>query len=343
MFHISRQHILNAVILILTAALCVSCESEPAKAGSEAMRFAVSDVTRASLTDGSNITKAPFAVFGDMQLHGSSLLTVIHNGTVVRYDGREWTYSDTQYWFPQHEHSFVAIQPADSRWASDFEYLNNNLNFTYTQPSDYKLASDLLIAVHRRDYEEGATDHVGFNFAHILTNINVLLTYKGDNIVAPKNLRINGLTFKNIPVESTYSITPAPLTEGSKMTSDWVNDEGSLKGWTVNKRGNLQIEFSDEDPKIVEINSGKLRLFSDSDALLLLPNPIDHDATSELEIKYTKSTGEEETVSAVIPTGWNPGSTINLSLDIVNGMVQFSVSVEPWKKGSENNSTVPRK
>ncbi len=329
---------------------CSSSQEPQEQSSSSAMKFSVELGSRAVITSNDNITAYPFAVYGDMISNDgttseSSPIT-IHDATKVSYNSqtKQWGYDKTQYWFPGFQYSFVAVQPHpdNAKWLSSFLYSKDRLKFTYTQPSDYKSAPDLLISAHRRDYAGGDADPVRFRFDHILTNVNVLVAYKGFSS-GPSSITINELTFNNIPVKSTYSIMPAPLTGDSKMTSDWVNGEGSVDGWTVDRWGSTNIKFRSDAPRIVQANKDALQLFSNSDVLLLLPNPYDPDFPSELELNYTTNTGQTETVSAIIPRGWSPGSNLTLSMEINNGLVQFSVSVEPWKDGSSTNPTVPRK
>ncbi len=339
----------HLISFILFAPLLASCNSHDPQehSGSASMRFGVDPMTRTHLTENESITSAPFAVFGDMvNFDGkySPNTVKLHEATVVSYDPAEnqWLYDNTQYWIPGYRYSFVAIHPANSTNLSDYLYENNKLSFSYNQPAQYKEASDLLVSAHRREYDGGDTDLVRFGFSHILTNVNVQMSYKGASS-GPSSLSIEEMTFKNIPLKSTYSITPAPLTAGSKMTSDWVNDEGSQYGWTVKERGDLEIVFPEGERRIISANGGSFQLFTGNDALLLLPNPDDPDSRAELELTYTTDTGVRETISAVIPAGWNPGNNLNLKWDIGNSSVQFSISVEEWKNGDSTDTTVPRK
>ncbi len=340
------RHIILSLILVCLMAACNSQEPQE-QSDLSSMTFSVELRSRADVTGSDNITAYPFAVYSDMismdRTTDSSFITV-HDATEVSYNtsDRQWSYNDTRYWFPGFQYSFVAFHPAGTQWLSDIIYSNNRLKFTYTQPSDYEAASDLLISAHRRDYAGGSAETVRFNFTHILTNVNMLVAYKCFTS-GPSSITIDNLILRNIPIESTYSIKPSPLTGDSKMTSDWVNDEGSLKGWTVNNRGSLKIEFPAGAPRIIQANKGASRLFSNSDALLLLPNPDDPDFPVKLELNYTTNTGQKETVSTIIPRGWNPRTNLTLSLEIANGLVQFSVSVEDWEDGYTTNTTVPRK
>ncbi len=325
-----------------------ACDShEPQQPDSQSMIFSVESGSRAAVMSGDNLTDYPFAVYSDMvSMDGtpeSSFITV-HDATVVSYSPseRKWAYDNTQYWFSGYQYSFVAYHPAGAPWLSGIRYSKNHLQFTYSQPDDYKDACDVLIATHRRNYTGGKAEAVRFGFAHILTNVNVEMSYNCSSS-GPTSITVDDLTFRNIPTKSTYAIKPAPLIGSSMMTSDWENDEGTQAGWTVGERGSLKIVFPSDAPRVVQSNKGDFKLFSESDALLMLPNPLDPDAPAELELNYTTNTGEKETISAVIPKGWSPGTNLTLSLQIANGLVQFRISVEDWKDGSTTDTTVPRK
>ncbi len=328
----------------------VACDSREPKAqpgATSSMEFNVELKSRTGVTGNDNLTAYPFAVYSDMtnlDPATESAFIPVMDATRVSYDSSsdQWGYDDTQYWFPGFQYSFVACHPADNQYVTEVEYASNKLEFTYTQPTDYKSASDLLIATHRRDYAGGTASPVSFSFSHILTNVNMLVSYKGSSS-GPTSITIDDITFKNIPLEAKYSIEPAPVTGLSNMTSDWVHGEGSLQGWNITNKGNLTIKFPSDAPRTIQANTEGSLLFSSSDALLLLPNPDDPDLQVQLELNYTTNRGEKETVKALVPKGWNPGASVTLALRIANGLVQFSVSIEDWKDGSTTTTTVPRK
>ncbi len=327
-------------------AACDSPAQEEPMADGGTMEFDVASLSRAQSTTIQTITQAPFAIFGDMAF---ATKTVVFDGSPVTYNetANGWTYGEDQYWFPKHEHSFVALHPYNSPLISDYIYSDSKLEFTYNYPDNYSDAIDALIATHRRKIGEEKTDNSGvvrFSFAHILTNVNVLVTYKGPS-TGPEHITVDDVTFKNIPLKASYSITPAPLTGVSNSTYDWTNEESTFEGWRVDQRGELKIEFPQSGPKVrmIEANKAPELLFTDSDALLLLPNPDKSELPTELMMTYTTSTGETSIVGATIPSGWHPGTGLTLSLKIDNGTVQFSIEVTDWKPTTPIDTTVPRK
>ncbi len=342
-----HSFILLTLSCLLTA--CASSDSgeEPAAAG--AMRFGVDAVSRAALTTSGNLSSHPFAVFGDManvdDLSDDKWISVL-NATEVRYDAsaKQWDYDDTRYWFPGYQYSFVAVHPAGASRIRDFNFSDNQLKFTYTQPSDYKTTEDILVAAHRRNFFDGNSSPVIFSFSHILSNINIRVTYINP-VSDAKPLIVNSVDFIDVPLIATYAITPAPLSSTASMTGDFTFSPDSFEGWTITDRGNLSVRFPDTADQIRGIppDSKPHLLFSSSDALLLIPNPA---APTELTVSYTTydATGSHpvsETFS--IPQGWRPGMNYTLSFEITNGKTLFSVDVSPWLPGDDIEATVPRK
>lgn len=351
MIGIANRHIILSLLLACLMAACSSQEPQD-QPGSSSMEFSVElKSSRTEVTNSNNLSAYPFAVYSDMISMDRTSETPyipVHKGTAVSYNKttKKWSYDDTQYWFPGFQYAFVAFHPAGPLNMCDINYADNTFTLTYTQPSNYKSARDLLISAHRRDYAGGDAEAVCFSFEHILTNIQVKVAYNCYS-TGPKKVTINSLTIKNTPVKSKYSIKPAPLTGGSTMTSDWIVDDGSLEGWTVQRMDDVRVLFQGREARVIEVNKGPFALFTDSDALLLLPNPYDPeedpDDQPEFELNYTTDQGETETVEAVIPRGWAPGTNLTLSLEINNGIVQVAVEVEDWNEGTTTNTTVPRK
>ncbi len=317
-----------------------------------AMEFEVAELSRASVTTSQNITASPFAVYGDMTFNANQSRTVIFNGSEVSFSGtaNKWQYSDTQYWFPNHEHSFVAVHPypdaANAPCLSDIRYNSDSqLKFKYTYPTgNYKDAADVLAATHRRSYSgSGNVPPVRFSFAHILSNINIQVIYYNPSFDAVP-LTVRGISFRNIPVEACYSVAPAKLS-GNAMTYDYVTDPESYEGWTITKRGDLDIKFPDtgDDSRLIPPDYAPHQLFSGSDALLLLPNP---ETPTEMTISYTNYTGSERhdnTDTLSIPISWRPGYNYTLSFSVIHDKLLFSYEVEEWKFEEPTTTTVPRK
>ena len=158
-------------IKLLTIAACVlqACSSDspdiaPGENHQE-MKFVTTEVARA-FTSGINYAGSRFALFGDMKYSTYGPSVIFHNKE-VEYNGIAWTYEGTQYWHPEHEHSFVAVYPSKAlKDAGDPQYEASMLSFTYTIPTaddktiDKEGVLDLLVATHRRQYSNGDSNPV---------------------------------------------------------------------------------------------------------------------------------------------------------------------------------------
>ncbi len=339
----------HTVILLTISFLTAACDSnEPADTESDAaMKFEVASLSRAVLATADNFKQNPFAVYAD-KTFGTTI--PVFNGETVTFHSSLgcWTYSGTQYWFPKHEYSFIALYPAELPDISDIDYSDSKLEFTYSYPAkNYSDAKDLMISTHRRKYnsEETATP-VRFTFAHILSNVNVSVAVK-ESAPDAAPIQINGLTFKNIPIRATYSVTPAQLDDESLSTDGRVNGDDTFGGWKVDEKGDVEISFSEANGNFKEIplDTKPHYLFSNDDALLLLPNPYE---STELILSYTTFTesgavSSPKTATVTIPKEWKPGTSMSLALTIINQKIQFSFSVAEWKAADNPiNSTVPR-
>lgn len=333
-------------------AIFSSCDSEPVATGSDELQFGVSEVTRASATDASNITVSPFIVFGDMHPTSSpSFLTSILDGTVVSHVDGSWVYSGTQYWFPDHEHSFVAVHPASVITGGNYQYSDSRLSFSYDYPQDFRQAADILVATHRRIYEEKPkkkTYPVSFRFHHLLSRIQPEVKILDPSILKCQVV-ITGITFKDYSSSATYNVTPAPLVGNSIQT----DDGGSDQGWVITGTSDLKFSFPEEGPgllnKVIPDNAFH-KILADDDALLLLPKSTP--TVMEMTYKvYEPSESnpdvynliDEQTVSQTIPTGFQAGMSYTLSLTMIRGQIQFKVEIREWGAGSTTDATVPRK
>ncbi len=343
-------------IILVPATLCLmatSCQSgadEPPTSRGNKVVFATEVASRTTLVSNSNITDHSFLVYGDMKRidpqPGDPLITIL-NGAEVSYDpsARQWSYDDTRYWFPEFQHSFVALYPATTPCVSARQYSNSKLTFTYRYPIDnYKDATDVLVTAHRRNYDGQNGGDIVFRFGHILSNFNINSKYTNP-VAGAQPLVINEITFYNIPVRGDYSITPSPITGGSSMTYDFDPAPDTYDGWSITERGILKIEFpaSGDEARILPPDEKTYSLFSNSDGLLLIPNP---DVSTEMMVKYTVYDDGEwrlKTERFAVPQGWRSGYSYTLSLHIDNRKVLFNIDVAEWEYTKEIETEVPRK
>ncbi len=342
--------IIRHIILLLTlSALVASCgsqEHEPADSTpSRVMEFDVAPLSRANSTTSQSLYQKPFTVFSDWKRD-----VVIHDGffnerVVYKESAGGWTHTNTQYWWPDFEHSFVAVHPFDEDGTlyHNQQYSNHILSFDVRMPDDYAQATDILVATHRRNFIDGNSDPVCFEFNHILSNFNIQVAYTNPTPGAVP-LTVNSIVFKDIPLESTYSIAPARLTGNSTMTADFAFDPDTFEGWTIKRTGDFTVNFpkTGSDVRNIPPDNKPHQLFSAADALMLLPNPA---AAKEMIVNYTTydSAGSHDIADKFnIPQGWHPGYNYTLSLTITSSKVLFSIEVTEWKTGKTTNTTVPR-
>lgn len=212
---------LHYIFLFLAAgwllAACSSDEPAEVEPGADAeVTFVVSDLSRASVTSDINFDGSQFAIYGDMKFKDHDLIKVFDN-TVVKYINGKWCYDDLQYWFPQHEHSFIAMHPVAAAGISGTRYSDSRLSFSYTLPDDYQEGSDLIVATHRRKVDANppsVADPINLKFFHILSRIDFRLKNDG----AADIVRVTEIKLEGIDRTGSFTIIPANLSSGSRPT-----------------------------------------------------------------------------------------------------------------------------
>lgn len=264
---------------------------------------------------------------------------VVFDNTEVAYNGKDWTYNNAQYWFPQHEHSFVAITPVSAFDAgNDHQYSNSTLSLKYTLPDNFESAHDLLVATHRRMYKENSISSfdlpVKLGFFHIMSRVNFLVTY--DN--PADKITVTKIELEGINKTSTFTITPAPLLSDSRQTDDYSSSwaDFSNKGTLT---ANINVSVADE-----EVHP----LFPDDNAMFVIPQPHNREVIMSITYIYDDDTEyEEQVLTAQEPIGgWEPGKVYTYSLTIhgFDRLIDMGpISVKEWMLGSDNDVDVPRK
>ena len=198
-------------LLIICCMSCfTSCSSDsvygPEAEGGVEMSFDVASESRATTT---NITE--FSVYGDMKLQtgGTDPIVIFNKTSVVNRDG-VWWYDGIKYWFPKHEHSFVAVSPSSAlKEEASPQYSNSKLSFVYTMPTysgkempstqDKSDLIDIVAATHCRLYNEGdKVDVISLRFSHLLSMINFApnlddKSLKENDYIKIHKLEISGL------------------------------------------------------------------------------------------------------------------------------------------------------
>ncbi|MDE7349936.1 MAG: fimbrillin family protein [Muribaculaceae bacterium] len=283
----------------------------------------------AAVTTRDNIYNNTFAVFGDMTSLDSSYDVknlVIFNGDEVKHDGTQWAYSNPRYWFTNYEYSFVALYPKTfTGLAADLSYENNRLAFSYTLPSDYTQATDILIAGHRRKAATSNVDKkVELGFGHIMSRLNFVakVEYTGQN----SGIEIKSITIKGIASKGTYTALPATISTGYSETSDFAE-----AAWTIST--SEKIAYTKDTSKIPEVDKS-FSLFPSTDPLFVIPQEVTGDLV--VEITYSVNGKDEDPIegyldSALI-TEWIPGRAYTYSFTIKdNESIIFDApTVQEW-------------
>lgn len=330
--HFKTQHIF---FFLAAGFLLSSCESEGPDATGSELTFAVSDGSRSTAISNLNTKGSTFAVWCDMKFKNNPKLPVFDN-TVVEYGNGKWSYSGvTQYWFPKHEHSFVAVSPASDAGMVDIKYSDSGLSFSYN-PNDYKSASDLMVATHRRYYDEnvsGSASPISLSFHHIMSRIDFQL--KNDK--AADIVRVTQIKLEGVNMKGDFSIEPASLLSGSDRTDDYTGGK-----WTnVSNKGTLTADISVDVP---ENKTGSL--FPDEDALFIVPQPGNTGVTMHItyELWDDGKKFEEHTLTADAPIGgWKLGNiyTYSMTISEITKEIELTVSVKNWQTPKPSGIEVP--
>ena len=315
---------------------CVSDDPEVAPSGAE-MKFAPGNVSRS--TDASNIKDNPFVVFCDRKREEDQLPLVLMNNVPVTYNSTTggWEYSNPQFWFPDNEHSFVAIHPASVVYVpdADVRYVSSQLTFTYTLPSDYRQTADILAATHRRRYTSGSADEVYFRFAHMLTRINVTPALN-DNIMGSDGyIEFYKLELSGIKTKAAFKITPTTL-----LTADQTDDRDvDVAGQDA--EGSLTIEFT--EPKRVTNNREYVSLFDDKDAVIVAPQSFAADSEAKITLYYTINNDPEMKQITLLLAGqkWTLGKSYTYRFTVDRTGAHFdTTTITDWDVMNAGNIEV---
>lgn len=255
------------------------------------MSFAVADRSRATVTTSFD----EFTVYSDLKdpENETANPVVQFDKTQVVYRDNEWSYDVKQYWYPQHEHSFVAISPSSvlDNGATPL-YSNSRLSFTYTIPTTAGIlnkkddVSDIITATHRRFYDKDkyffiadSVSKIILKFDHILSMVNFAPELNDDFLHDDGYVTFHKLEFSGFKTKATINILPASRSSNNETDDRVVSvtgQEGDAK---------YTVEFT--NPKIVTNNKEKVSLFENNDALIMLPQVFASDSQAKIILTYT--------------------------------------------------------
>ena len=352
-------------IYALTA-VCVigSCSSESPDGQSEdtqEVEFTTGSGSRSAVTTTSNLTGKAFAVYGDMKPIDATAdvsSTIVFNKEQVAFqsNSKSWKYGRSIYWFPNHQHSFVALHPfeaigttaAGKTTVTNVKYEDGTLSFSYTHPDDYKNASDVLVATHRRDYvpELGKkADPVNFTFEHTMAVLDIVAKYTEPLVYGNQNNRIEiqEVILENINVSGNYSIRPDDLTEGKDRTST----HDATGKWTDLNSGSRSFKGTSYNGLVNTENRTDVipyrRLYSNSDEFIVLPKEKgDVKMTVKFDLYVNMVKVAEHTLSTVFEDAeWKAGQKIRYELIFsVGEILQGGTYIEAYRNVDDLVETI---
>ena len=343
------------------AGLMVSCsseDSEPTYPASEELVFVTAQQTRTAVSTTANLTAKPFALYGDLRLaNGEGELSVLMNGREARYTSGKWNYGSTLYWFPNHIHSFIALHPSEAvtttRTVTGIEYNDGQMSLTYTHPDNYRNASDLLVATHRRQYiqELGKTAKpISFTFEHILAVLDIRIKYYEELAYSNWNNRIEvtEIVLDGINVSGSYSVRPDDLNTSNANSG---TDGHNVNGWRNLKSGSRSFRGDTYN----EWNTGHINgrydtqfdvfkpVFKNNDALTVLPKDAgDVKLTMTFRLYVNGTYAADHTLSTVLENAeWKAGQKITYNLQVsVGEILQGGCTYEDWNQISGLTETI---
>lgn len=336
-------------LLSFAACLVTACSSDapetPEVSEGAELSFAVSDVSRAA----EEFPYKSFAVYGDMKfpVDGNTAPTVTFNKTLVEYKDNSWTYVGTQYWFPSHEHSFVAITPVSVLDAAGAApgYSNSGLTFTYTLPTTGGFlnkdgATDILAATHRRLYNKvyvpdpnNIPDPVILKFQHILSRVNISLTLEDEAVKKTEFVRIHKIEWSGIRTKATFNILPA-----SRQSNTQTDDNVIV---VAGHEGDTRYTIDYGDNPIDLYNDKKVSLFDRP--IIMLPQKFTGDSGTKIVVSYTVNGDMEAPKQLTILFNgieWKAGNsyTCNAEFSIDKTEVKLiKVLITDWKSEDLNS------
>lgn len=335
--------IIYSVFAAAAISALAACTSSPEteELPSAQVQFRASEISRSSLTTAETIKNSSFAVYGDMvsSSNPSATPVVVFDGTEVKYADGAWSYTNPQYWFPGQTYSFVALHPANPAGIEAPEYENNSLNFTYTSPTNYTEAVDILTAAHRRQYQPGNPHAVAFGFGHIFARLNFVA--KIDPALGEGNtVTISRLALRNVSTKATYSIKPAAISGGTQtddFTGAW-SDFSEPTGTLFETNNNVTVNSGDQ-----------VEIFPIDNPLLVIPQNLSQDIRVEITYSQSGTDANPRTAEAnifapsLIHNGvWLAGQTYTYTFTLDNsGYITFNnPTVQDWNEAEGANYVV---
>ena len=148
---------------------------------------------------------------------------VVFQGDEVTKSGDVWTYTNTQYWTPNHTYYFAAVSPIAGNWELETAEANTDgpgvISFTNVDGSEDLLYAATSVDTPRElDLLKEGMDPVRFQFSHLLSKVKFAFT--------------NGFATSNASVKvSNVTMKAAKTGTLALNTADWwVGDKWNITG-----------------------------------------------------------------------------------------------------------------
>ena len=334
--------VMKRLLLILSLVAFAACSSETLDSADKrqedsAIRFGNLD-TRAAVSAASDITE--FAVFAEMNMgeESSEYVKLLENEMVYKENG-EWTYANKRYWIDGRTFHFMAVYPYfdPSRVQpvtlkqSGVEYSGYQINFDTPTTADQDLLVDMATvyilgegekAKNENDEElETSYPTVNFDFAHILSKINLKVAKNGTN--ADETIKVTRIVLDGVKQSGAYSCS-----RSSEYTANWVvNDSPKM---TISR--DMEIVISKDGTEVL------------GDGILLIPQTIlgsnsDDSARVRLTIRYEYYPQGSNISTIYEASTLLPGETwlantaygYSVELDAIDNDILFTTpTIKPW-------------
>lgn len=273
----------------------------------------VENATRAADHTITETTLGAFDVWAWMDEKDGTMLTEER----VTENGDRWTYTNVQYWTPDHLFHFVAVAPIEpNNWT--YDYANDTIAFTNVDGTEDLLLDYVTVNTENADYNTTYGD-VNLQFAHLLSKVKCTF--------------VNGYRTENVNV----IVENVKITTANQAVYTIVNDERGE--WSV-ATGEVTLELGNvartED---TESNATENARFT-------IPNT---EATYVVEFDVTVLNGEQKAIDAlhktttitnvVLEQGKSYNFVAEISPETLNlQAIEFNVvGVDVWDESPANS------
>ena len=294
--------------------------------------------TRAAISDASQITE--FGVFAEQSVGDDEFtyVKILENERVYIKNG-DWTYDNKRYWIDNCTFHFFAVYPYFNSGEVQFAdllqsgntYSGYQINFETPSTADQDLLVDMatvriLGADDKAENEDGdqfedVYPTVNFDFAHILSKINLKVAKNGTN--AEETIKVTRIVLDGVKQSGAYSCS-----RSSEYTANWVvNDSPKM---TISR--DMELEISEDGTEVL------------GDGILLIPQTIlgsdsDDSARVRLTIRYEYYPQGSNISTIYEASTLLPGETwlantaygYSVELDAIDNDILFTTpTIKPW-------------